>query len=468
MKNPADVLTRVLVAVLLAFLSGCGESGTGSPDSGADAGQSDWQMEWVGDGMLNSVEASGQIELATLVKLGDVPQSDVAVTFEIAFGGGMIEQAMVITDASGIAVTTWTAGPISGRAVLRASIDQAALFIDHFVEVAATQPLVPQPFGDVGALLQGAGIDASTEGLVFDESGRLFLAVSGNLVAMAPDGTARLVPVGGDGLSSPLGMAWDYLRKVIWVADTGSIRKVSVSADGETLSAVSTIVAGFDGLVTPNSIAINDNQYVYFTDSCTGGVYRFQPDADTVVLETVAMFDVTVRGGPNGLAFDDSGVLWVTTENVGLLCPDSGADVMSNHGGLYSIDLSGGISGGPLQPSPRLEGFAMFGDGLAFDADGTMYVIFDKFDGFTLTDSSVWVVPSSPEDQPYRVISAPIPDGATSPDRLIANIAWGYDEFGSTKLYMSLLAVVLVVSERGAMVVDVGIGGRSLLPADLP
>ncbi|HOA14048.1 MAG TPA: hypothetical protein PKH54_00885 [Myxococcota bacterium] len=464
----ADVATRLSVATLFVVLCGCGDSTAGSPDSGNDAGGEQWKLEWVGDGMPGTVAASGQLELSTQVTLGDVAQSGVTVSFEIVFGGGMISQAAVVTDASGIASTTWTAGPISGRAVLRASIDQAAVFIDHHVDVAAVQPLVPQPFGDVGALLEGAGIDGSTEGLVFDDAGRLFLAVPGNLVAMRPDGTAQLVPVDGDGLTSPLGMAWDYLRKVIWVADAGSVRKVSISEVGGTITATATTMAGFDGLVTPNSVAIADNRYVYFTDSCTGGVYRFQPDADTVVLETVAMFDVTVRGGPNGLAFDGSGLLWVTTENVGLLCPDSGADVTLNHGGLYSIDLSGGLAGGPVQPTPRLEGFAMFGDGLAFDADGTMYVIFDMFDGFTLTDSSVWVVPASADEPPYKVISAPVPDGATSPDRLIANIAWGYDEFGSSRLYMSLLAVVLVVSERGAMVVDVGIGGQSLLPADLP
>ncbi len=457
----------------------CSDS-TGGPDAAGEVSNA-VAISWVDSAVLPAtVEPGGELTMTAVVTVDGEPVADAAVDAETLLGGGTIEPATATSDADGRVSFTWRPGLMPVRAAIRLSVRDEAAFVDHVARIEQVDAIPPVSAAGIEALLANAGIDGSTEGLAFDDAGNLWLAAPGYLVRVRMDGTssASLVPVGGDGLETPLGMAWDFLRKCLWVADKGSIRRVTLDLDADGGPAASAkAVVGLDGLVTPNSVAIRDNRYVYFSDSCTGNVYRFAPDDDPVGMKVVAEFDLSGKGGPNGLAFDDSGRLWVTTENVGLLCPDSGVDVTAATGGLYVVDI------GETLPVPaygaRLERFAMFGDGLAFDRDGNLYVIFDHFDGFNLVSSAVWVLradqlepdaasPDTTDDDPVMVASVAIPDGATSPDRLIANIAWGHGDFGADTAWFSLLAVPLVAAERGAMNAEFGIGGRSLLPADLP
>lgn len=472
------------MGVLCLSTQACSDSVGGPDDGSGDVAVDDVSIAWQDPAALPStVLPGGTVSMTAVVMSGDEPGAGLVVQADILLGGGSLSADTAVADADGTATFEWTVGMVPVRAALRLSVEGEAAFVDHVVTVDERAVIEPDSFGDVEAALVAAGIEGSTESLAFDASGNLWLAVPGNLVRIRMDGgvaATTIVPVGGDGLEAPLGMAWDFLRECMWIADKASIRRVTFDEAGEGgLTATSHIVAGLDGLVTPNSVAIRENRYVYFSDSCTGGVYRFEPDADSVAAAQVVTFDAGTQGGPNGLAFDDSGRLWITTENVALLCPESGVDITANTGGLYFVDIAGDTIG---DLTARLEGFAMFGDGLAFDADGNLYAIFDHFDGFNLLSSAVWLVPMDAgcsqtgvprvpiqvQCDPVMVASVPVPEGATSPDRLIANMAWGGDAFGSGTVYFSLLAVPLVAAERGAMTAEFNIEGRSLLPADLP
>jgi len=476
-------LVLLSIGVLGVMAQACSGTVAGPDISTGEDAADEVTIQWQDPALLPStVEPGGVVSMTAVVMSGYEPVAGLVVQADILLGGGSLSTQTAVTDADGAATFEWTVGMVPVRAALRVSVEGEAAFVDHVVKVNERAVIAPTPFGGIEAALATAGIEGSTEGLAFDDSGNLWLAVPGNMVRISMDGdaTTTIVPVAGDGLEAPLGMAWDYLRGCMWVADKASIRRVTFDEAGEGgITATSHVVTGLNGLVTPNSVAIRDNRYVYFSDSCTGGVYRFEPEADSVTALPVASFSPGTQGGPNGLAFDDSGRLWITSENVALLCPESGVDITVNTGGLYYVDIAGDTIGGL---TPRLEGFAMFGDGLAFDADGNLYVIFDHFDGFNLLSSAVWLVPLDAgcnqagvprvpiqvECEPVMVASVPVPDGATSPDRLIANMAWGGDAFGSGTVYFSLLAVPLVAAERGAMVAEFDISGRSLLPADLP
>jgi hypothetical protein len=446
-----------IVCFVTLFAVACGDSiqtGTdeGAGDVGDDSTENLWTIAWVGADTLQTTAAPGEVINITAVALHNgVAVAGTVVKFDIMAGGGTLSVADAVVDADGNAAVQWTVGLVPVKAAIRASIDEYPVFVDHTVQINSGVALVPVQFGDIDAMMATAGITGSTEGLTFDDSGSLYLAAKDTLFKMAADGTTEMVAVTGDGLNAPLGMAWDYLRHEIWIADTASIKRV-------TPAGVATTVATTDGngaLVTPNSVAINDNKYVYATDSCTGYVFRI--DVETTAVEKVAKFDQGTQGGPNGLAFDASGQLYVTTENVGLLCVDLGLDMSANVAGLYKLDVSGSL---PVTPVPLVANFAMFGDGLAFDVDGNLHVIFDQFDGFTLMESAVWIFPNGGATDYVKYISVS--------DRLLANMAWGWDDFGNANVYFSLLKVPMTTEARGAMKVETGISGMSLLPADLP
>lgn len=457
------VATVLSVSVLLVSV-GCSDS-TGQVGDAMDDGSAGYvSISWVnGEGLPGVAESGAELSMVAVVKVDGEPLAGAVVESDVLLGGGGVSPAEASTGADGTVSFQWRVGLMPVTAALRLSVRSEAAFVDHVLQVESTDPIAPLSFGGVGEALAAAGVEGSTEGLAFDDSGNLWLAVPGHLVRLRPGVDTELVEVGGDGLVAPLGMAWDYLRRCLWIADRESIRRVTLNEAEGVLTATAHVVAGLDGLKMPNSLAIRDNRHVWFSDSCTGGVYRFEPGAETVALESVAAFDLALEGGPNGLAFDDSGRLWVTTENVGLLCPDSGVDLTLNNGGLYVLDIGASPA---ATKTPRLEGFAMFGDGLGFDADGNLYAIFDHFDGFALKDSAVWLVPE--EGDPVKVAAVAVPDGASGPDRLIANMAWGWDDFGNTTVYFSLLAVTLVSDQRGAMSADFDTRGRALIPADLP
>jgi hypothetical protein len=104
-----------------------------------------------------------------------------------------------------------------------------------------------------------------------------------------------------------------------------------------------------------------------------------------------------------------------------------------------------------------LSNFGLFGDGVAIDVEGNVYVIFDKQENFALSESAIWVLPAG-ETTAVKFVSVP--------NYVLANLAFGVGDFGSTTLYISRLAVppFTAPETRGIERIEVGIPGLPVPP----
>ncbi len=252
------------------------------------------------------------------------------------------------------------------------------------------------------------------------------MGVPTGLVALDPGGTATLVPLTGDPLVNPLGIAFDRMTTVL-------------TDDGER------------PLVTPNYVAIDARDRVLLSDPCLGELLRFHPATGRV--DAVLEFGLAREGGPNDFAFDAHGRLWIATDNTALFCGHSFVGLTDPVASLTAVDVDDAGFG---TPETVVADFALLGDGVAFDRAGNLYVIFDTEAGFMLEESAIWVLP---------------PGGSTLQklvgvsDRVLANLAFGTPPFGRETLYIALLAVPPFTppNARGAERIDVGIEGLPLL-----
>jgi sugar lactone lactonase YvrE len=163
----------------------------------------------------------------------------------------------------------------------------------------------------------------------------------------------------------------------------------------------------------------------------------------------VLTFDLPTEGGPNGFAFDASGEnLYVATENTRLFCPHENVELTAEIAGLFVVEVSDTGFGARAAVATNV---GLFGDGVAFDAEGNLYVIFDTQMNLMLAESAVWILPAG-ETELVKFLSVP--------DRVLANLAFGQGEFEDETLYISLLAIpVLGLPERGVERIEVGIPG---------
>lgn len=373
----------------------------------------------------------------------------VAVDAAVALGGGSIEPPRAVTDASGQAAFTWTVGvaPVANEVVLSADRAQAAAS----TRATLAAPYEPAPFGDVDAFLDAQGLAGSTEDLEFTPDGqRLLLAVPGALLALDPAGNAEIVPLTGEPLVSPLGLAYDR-DGILWIADSGQSALLKVTPDGNVTKALTS--DGTQDLVGPNYVAVGPDGRVYLSDPCIGELIRFDPQRG--VADAVLSFDLPTEGGPNGFAFDPTGKrLLLATENTGLLCGHSFVGITDPIATLFAIDVDDAGFG---DVETVVADFALFGDGAAFDVEGNLYVIFDTQKDFMLEESAIWVLPAG---------GAQLERLASVRGRVLANLAFGTPAFGEGELYIALLAVPPFTppSARGAERLSVGIPGLPLLP----
>lgn len=373
----------------------------------------------------------------------------IAIDAAVALGGGTIAPARATTDASGEAAFTWKVGaaPVENEIVLTADRAQTAASTRATLAV----PYEPAPFGDVNAFLAAQGFTGSTEDLEFTPDGeRLLLAVPGALLALDPAGNAEIVPLTGEPLLNPLGLAYDRDGN-LWIADSGQNALLKVTPDGNVTKALTN--DGTQDLVGPNYVAVGPDGRVYVSDPCIGELVRFDPERG--VADAVLSFDLPTEGGPNGFAFDPTGKrLWLATENTGLLCGHPFVDITAPIASLFAIDVDDAGFG---NVETVASDFALFGDGAAFDAEGNLYVIFDTQKDFMLEESAIWVLPAG---------SAQLEKVASVRGRVLANLAFGTPPFGEGELYISLLAVppFTPATARGAERLSIGIPGLPLLP----
>lgn len=373
----------------------------------------------------------------------------VEVSVTVSRGAGTLtggDPYVALTGADGRVEAPWVLGAAPVRQALRATA--GTLEVEHRVVGAVAESVAPAPLFDLDTFLAAEGIEGSTEDLAFSDEGELYLGVPGGFVVADSEGELRLLETSGDEIGRPLGMAFDAEGN-LWAADADRLALLRVSPVGEVSTALTT--NGAAALVGPNYVAIGRAGEVFLTDPCLGEVIVYEPGTQAV--SAVYSFDVPTQGGPNGVALDASGDwLYVATENPALFCTIPGLVFNERVGGVYRIALTGEAAG---TIEPIVEGVALFGDGLAFDAEGNLWVVLTNNAGLTLGESGVWVLPEGGSVlQPYLALE----------DAIVANVAFGVAPFDEATFYMAMLAVPGFTREetRGLRSHPVGLTGLPL------
>lgn len=386
-----------------------------------------------------------------------MPVPGVTVTLAVELGGGSVDPAQITTDMDGKGIATWTLGlpPVVNRlrgTIGAGTVDESSTTFDVMGELV--EPVVPQFFGDIHGFMSSAGIEGSTEDLAFTGDGGLLLGVKGGLLDVDSAAEAAVVELTGDEIGNSLGIAVDAAGNV-WVADSGdkALRKV----DGAGVVETALTGDGLRDLEGPNYVALGPDGHVYLSDPCLGEIIRYDPVQKKIV--ALLSFSLKTEGGPNGMAFDATGEnLYVLTENTGVLCGHDDVDMKAPIAGLFSVAVTADGFGA----REVLEaGIGLFGDGLAFDAEGNLYVIVDRLleGALALDDSAIWVLPADGEELlKFASLEDPLEDG------ILANVAFGRGDFGETTLYIALLSMppFSPADKRGLMKVEVGIPGQPL------
>lgn len=385
----------------------------------------------------------------------DVTAPDTALTVSVTRGGGLIDgarQATLRSGSDGLATIPWVLGPAPVDNTLVVEVVEADL-PPLAVTVRATleAPMRAEPFADVHAFLAEEGYNGglqSTEDLAFGRGG-LYLGAPGGLLHVSPDGTVTREPV-QEGIERLWGFAFDAAGD-IWGVDIAADRMVRIDADGAYEDVLSMV--DDEPLEGPNYVAVDHQGRVYLTDPCRGEIIRLDPATGDVQVHS---FDLLTEGGPNGLAVAPGGEqMYVATENTGLLCSHADVPIQDEIAGVYIIDLDDFGTHSPLA-----EGIGLFGDGLAFDAEGNLYVVVDRQQNFQLESSAIVVFPAG-EGQGVDFLVA-------ADRQIFANVAFGEGEYGETTLYIALLSVpgFSDPDSRGLERFDVGIAGLPLLPIE--
>jgi sugar lactone lactonase YvrE len=375
------------------------------------------------------------------------PLAGVAVEFSVRRGGGSVVPELATTAQDGTASAVWTLGvvPVDNRLRMRAA--GAMLLVDARATIDA--PYAAEAFGNVHDFMTEQDIVGSTEDLAF-QGGRVVLGVPGGLLQVDPAGATSALELSGDALAGPLGVAFDQ-NDDLWVADSmgRALRKVSPAG------VVTTVLTGdgTDPLRAPNYVAIDARGRVYLSDPCLGELLRYDPATDRV--DAVLRFDLPNEGGPNGFAFDGGGeILYVATENTFLFCGHEDVGLIDPIAGLFSVEISEAGFGAKQGIATRM---ALFGDGVAVDREGNVYVIFDTEANLMLEESAVWVLPSGATEL-VKLLSAT--------DRVFANLAFGRGDFDNRTLYVSLLTIPNLIppESRGLNRFATGIRGLRVPP----
>jgi hypothetical protein len=333
------------------------------------------------------------------------------VAFAVTGGGGTLSASSLVTDSEGIASVLWTLGapPVKNRA--RASVGGG--------EAEFTAWANPGERPELNVLLEGGGLDFANEDLAFAEGRGLFLGSPGAILNISAPGESPVeIDLTGESIESPTGIAFGPTGDlyVCENAEPGkSVKRVRPSGESGILS------EGFGGVpfALPNHMAVHSSGDIYLSSTCDQMIYRISPATG----ETTEFLAIP---GPNGLALDaQETYLYILTENPAVFCT-SGPSVW---GGLYRVSLGPGGEAGELEP--LVEGFALAGDGLAFDEEGNLYVVFSAYIELNLgrlLDSSVFVY--TPDGRLHEFFTVKILQGD-----IITNIAFGVEPFDPESLY---------------------------------
>jgi len=318
-----------------------------------------------------------------------------------------VSASSVVTDPDGMASVRWTLGipPVWNR--LRASVKGDA------VECTAWANLGGRPHLEV--VLPGGGLDLASEDLAFREGRGLFLGSSGAILNIpAPGANPVELELTGETIQSPVGIAFGPSGD-LYVCENSppdkSVKRILPTGLSEVLS------PGFGGdlFALPNYIAVHSSGEIYLSSPCDHMIYKILP-AGGVTTEFLPI------SGPNGIAFDArEAYMYILTENPAVFCFPS----PSVWGGLFRVPIE--PDGKPGELEPLVEGFALAGDGLAFDEEGNLYVVFSVPLGAGLI-SGVFVY--TPDGRFNEFFSVNILQA-----EIITNIAFGVEPFDPRSLY---------------------------------
>ena len=184
-----------------------------------------------------------------------------------------------------------------------------------------------------------------TEGLVIGPDGTIYYSQNGAVGRLAPGGSPENRWVALSGASTVWGLALDPSRQRLYVGSPGntSIFAVDMSADPPTASVL------LRNAGQPNGLTLAANGDVVYSDFSGGHVYRVTPDGMRAQVTTARI------SGANGVAFGPDGSLYVDSYSGGT---------------LIKLTLTGGMESGRETVASSLGS----PDGLAFDADGRIYV----------------------------------------------------------------------------------------------
>jgi sugar lactone lactonase YvrE len=408
--------------------------------AGADAPSDDVAMEVAAT--VTGAPASAEAGTVVTLQVETVPPtSGLAIVPAVTAGGGVVSGGAT-TGADGRASLQWTLGalPIPQRLVV--DIGGVPKTVD--IDATLATPLSSTAFGEVVTYFETEALEGSTEDLVFARDA-LVLGAPGGLLTVSSVGAVSRAALSGDVPARGWGVA-SHPDGTLWVVDSAAQRLTRVDPAGVATSVLSADGAdAFNGL---NDVEVGPDGRVYASDPCLGRVVRVNVDKNEQ--DGSLGFDRATQGGPNGMAFDAAGRLYVSTENTVLLCGQDVAAYDAPLAGVYRADVTADGFGAlePIQP-----GLGVFGDGMAFDRDGNLYVIIDTVNGVAIGESAVWVLPGG--DGPARkAVVAP-------PGILYANVAFGRGDFGPTSLYLCLLSAAPLTGPEslGLHRLEVGVEG---------
>jgi sugar lactone lactonase YvrE len=367
--------------------------------------------------LLEKIRGDGQVgetgrELAEpiVVRLWDDEGNRIEgkrVEFAVKAGGGTVSPSSVLTDANGEASVRWILGvpPVWNR--VRASAT------GHAVEFTAWANPGERP--ELHVILEGEGLDFANEDLAFEEGRGMFLGSPGAILNIpAPEASPLELALTGEAIQSPVGIAFGPSGD-LYVCENADPEKSVKRIRPSGLSEVISQGFGAEPFALPNYIAVHSSGEIYLSSTCDDMIYRISPtDGETTEFLPIP--------GPNGVAFDaQETYMYILTENPAVFC----LRPPNTWGGLFRVALGPDGEPGPIEP--LVEGFALAGDGMAFDEDGNLYVVFSVPLSGGLT-SGVFVF--TPDGRFHEFFSVNIWQG-----EIITNIAFGTEPFDPRSLY---------------------------------
>ena len=431
---------KVIFVAVTAAAAGCG---------GSQGGGGAVTIEK--SGVDPAISTAGQpIVIAVIAKEGGVPKAGVTVVFSVELGAGSLSAQTAVSGTDGSASVSWTIGlpPVKNTAVAVVQGADAGAVIAFETMAKVDKPFTPYWYADVNKFMSDNGLSGSTEDLAFSNDGKkIYLGIPGGLLTVDASGKVERVALTGDKVENPLGIDFDTDGN-LWIADSkGALRMMTAAG---VVSTVLTNDGKGNNLKAPNFVMVGKDKKIYLSDTCLGKVLRYDPVLKTVTASVEV--EHIAFGGPNGIAIDATGrKLYFSTENTAVMCGHLDVETSTKNSALFVVDITESSFGDPVVIK---KDFAHFGDGMTFDAEGNLYVIFDNIDygNFKLKDSTVWVMPAG---------TTQLSKFVTTTDRVLANLEFGKGEFGETTVYFALLTIAVVLPEeaRGLNKIEVGMKG---------